>query len=103
MSTNKRQIWVSEYDWIGAIGVDTVEEFAALVMTSEEAREELTGHPDASLARVMTGLTVAYHVHAIKVPVPVFRLEYWDGSNIHSMDIDARPGRGYVKVLGVHL
>lgn len=103
MSKKKRQIWVSEYDWIGAIGVDTVEEFADLVMTSEEAREELTSWPDATREQVMTALTVAYDVHAIKVPVPVFRLEYWDGSNIHDIAISDNPGRGYVKVLGVHL
>lgn len=103
----RKSIWFNpEADYIGATGVNSVEDLAELVLAdgSEHIVDLFDFDPDVELtvsdvAKVLD----FYGVRPEIVPVSYLRREQWDSAQTFPCEIDARPGRGYVKVLGVGL
>ncbi len=103
----KPDVW--SYDGsVLATGVDTVDELAQLIadeggytirhllgLPSPEGDDELP------VAQVLEALAER-KVHGYLIPGPHFRQEYWDAAQMFECALDAKPGRGYVKVVLVN-
>lgn len=95
-----KSIWYNpDHDFIGSTGVDTIEELAALVVQDGEVAE-LFDAP-ATVESVVEALD-AIGVEPFIIPSAHLYRESYDTGYSWPCSIDARPGRGYVKVVGVH-
>lgn len=108
-SKTKPRAWITEDTYLGVVGADSLDDMASIIAThpdAAEVRDELEGADDVfdprSVEQVRAFLDTVT-VEPVIVPVPVYRQERWDGSHMYPTAIDAKPGRGRVKVLGVHL
>lgn len=97
-----KAVWISEHDYLGCLGADNVREMAELVHADIDAFDSLDLSINPTIDEVEARLNL-YGVHPVIVPIPIFRQESWDGAWVFPCAQDAKPGRGYVKVLGVHL
>lgn len=101
----KKNIWYNaECSYVGATGVDSVEEMAelALAQGNEHIIDLFDFDPDVDLmlsdvVKVLNGL----RVEATVIPAAHLHRERWDSGNSWTVALDAKPGRGYVKVLGI--
>ena len=101
----KTQAWVTEDDYLGVTGADSLDEMVTAIMASQDALFGLseTGLNVATEAEVRE-LLEGEVIHPVKVPTAYLHAERWDGSRIFPLgSLDEKPGRGYVKVLGVRL
>lgn len=105
-----RRAWVTEHDYLGVVGADSVREMAEIACsdpdTEDAVAEILCAHSEgddvpSSTVDAVAALFEELTVSAIRIPVPVFASEKWDESKCFPCAIEDRPGRGYVKVLGV--
>jgi hypothetical protein len=106
-TTGSPHIWFGAAgDFIGAVGVNTIKEFAELASLHPDIAEALSGRastvtPEITPDEILEAISA--DVHATRVPASMVNHETWDNSRTFPMAIDDNPGRGYVKVLGVTL
>lgn len=92
-----KQIWTHD-GAVLATGVNSREEFVQLAQDDDSYSVLGALGLSVQSAREEIGLAIG-EPRAYRVPVPHFRLEYWDGSRMYRCALDADPGRGFVKVL----
>lgn len=102
MSGATARVWLTDADYLGCTGANSVREMAEAVHRDPEILDCLNLCGEPSIEDVEAALS-RQGVSPITIPVPVFRRERWDGAWMAPCAPDAKPGRGYVKVLGVHL
>ena len=103
MSKATKRIWYnSEVEYIGARGVDTVREMAELAIESGTIIDVFDMPEDTTIEDMEAKLSW-YGVEAVAVPISHFDRERWDSGVVRTIPLDASPGRGFVKVLGVGL
>lgn len=108
MSTSKgTHVWQAvDADYIGSTGTNSIEEFAHAILTSDDpgiheviGLDEDVMAEDTMLSRVINFLE-SHGAKAVAVPTRILGEERWNG-RYREIEMDARPGRGYVKVIGV--
>lgn len=99
-----KQVWISEDGgFIGARGVNSVREMAELIATEPDLFDSLYLDIDTPEAEHIEQALIGLGVHAMILSVGEFAKERWDDSRVFPCDFGDKPGRGYVKVLGVNL
>lgn len=100
----KPRIWYSaETDFIGAIAINSVDKFLELVLANPEVLDVLMGE------NVNFGRADVYRrimelgITTVAVPTLYLKFEKWKPEKIFSIDMEDTPGKGYTKVLGLHL
>jgi hypothetical protein len=97
------EVWLTEDRYIGCIGTNLVTEMAEAVAADEEMVDALgLVMSDQDLVERVEGRLTSLGIKPIRVSVPIFHCERWDGSQISPCELDDRPGRGFRKVIGVH-
>lgn len=99
-------IWINESgSYLGAIGVNSVSEMAQLIVDQGERDYFDALYLEDELPNVQTveRALELMQVHPILLSSGEYRKEQWDNSKVFPCEFDSRPGRGYVKVLGVQL
>lgn len=100
----KQQIWYNDSgEYVGATGVDSVRELAELVVKDGFASGVIILDKDDPTVDEVEEVLLDLGVHALAVPVRHFPKEQWDSSRVRSMGVGDKPGRGFIKVLGLHL
>lgn len=98
-----KRIWYNpEVEYIGATGVNSAEEMATLALEDGEVLNALDVDEGATVSDVVKVLNIHGILPEI-VPSSYLRRERWDATQTTACAIDEKPGRGYVKVLGVSL
>jgi len=99
MST-KTQAWINEDNYLGVMGADDLEGMVAAIMASPETLDSFDPRTEEQVRAMLDGATI----EPVKIPTAILHHETWDGGQVRRLpSIDARPGRGFVKVLGIHL
>ncbi|ANJ26797.1 hypothetical protein [Agromyces aureus] len=99
-----QRIWYNaDVDYIGAVGISSVREMAELAVKEPDITDALGLHEveDPTVEQVEEVLN-ELNIEASRVPAAVLHNERWDGV-IATIPLDAKPGSGYVKVLGTNL
>lgn len=102
---SKKRIWFNaDLDFLGATGVNSLREMAELALAdgNEYVLETVMVFDDER----PTVEAVEKHlewlgVKAERVPTAILHNEYWEMTFVYPCAFDDKPGRGYVKVLGV--
>jgi hypothetical protein len=99
----RKRIWFNpEAEYIGATGVDTVHGMAELALLNGDIPDVLGLADGATVEQIEEALNF-HEVHPVTVGASTFWKERWPDDRMYPCAIDASPGRGFVKVLGVNL
>jgi hypothetical protein len=102
MST--KRIWYSETEYIGSTGYDTVRELAEAMLATPDFRDTFEDNDDPQSLDQAEAYLTSEGARVDHVPVSVFGKEVWDSNFVRErMPFDDKPGRGYIRVLGVNL
>jgi len=106
MSTPKKSIWYNpDASYLGTTGCNSVREMAELVFADPGYFELLLSWvepEDITLDRVEAELDVL-GVRAQTLSIAHSRMGSWNPALVTVCAVDAKPGRGRIKVLGVSL
>ncbi|WP_066586270.1 hypothetical protein [Cellulomonas timonensis] len=112
-SKTKPRAWATEDPYLGVVGADSLDDMASIIATHpdaydvravvEEHSEDHDAPIDATDVEQVRAFLDTVTVEPVIVPIPVYRRERGGGSRMYPTGLDAKPGRGRVKVLGVHL
>lgn len=99
----KKAVWYNpEVSFIGAVGVSSARDVARLILYVDPGILDVLDieDEDPTVEQVADELT-DMGLRAMAVPTALLKQEVWDSAHVRNIDMDAKPGRGYVKVLGV--
>jgi len=102
---SEKNIWYSgEAEYIGSTGYATVRDLAEAMLATADFRDTFEGNDNPTSLDEAEALLVDMGIRADHVPTSVLSQERWNSSVVRmGMPLDAKPGRGYARVLGVNL
>lgn len=103
---SKKKIWYNpDVEFIGAMGVNSVREMAELALAAgnEEIIDVLDFIEDNPSVETVAAHLEWRGVTAERIPTTYLRREQWEMANVYPCKFEDKPGRGFVKVLGVSL
>jgi hypothetical protein len=113
-TTTNTNVWLgADGEYIGSTGTNSVREFAEAIAAHDDGGvviETLFGnddmdldglHADGNLTELIEQRLNEVGVKAVRVPARSFSNDYW--RNTIPCEIDAKPGKGFIKSVGVSL
>jgi hypothetical protein len=107
----KPSVWIgADGAFLGSTGTNSVEDFARAILAEGDrdmldlldeygVDERLDEYPDAEHLGLIAARLTELGAYACKVPVRQWGKESW--SDVYEIAMHERPGRGYIKVVGV--